>query len=517
MSFSGLALNQAVSYGNLQDAVNNGIYTLKSTIPSPANRESTKSVVSSTISGFNPNYPPYVIKANNELIVKKDIYVTGNVTLSPANGMYFTGITATGFPSFSYPVDHLVAADYVNKIPAQTFIVYLNGTRDSTPLNITLYIDTTKISCQNITQDGSQSFSFTLPNIVYAPSSIFIQIDAGACAVTPITFNNKNMGGVTVNRGSGQYMLAISSNLNSSGQFIKGYIYRSSNYGSSWTTITSAYDYWTNVKNSDNGQYVIATTEISYNYISSDYGVTFSPITSLGQTGGGSIALSSTGQYQMLITNGVNGYTFGVYNSSDYGSTWTKLSFPIPNLKNINGCAIDSSGSTYLISGSVIYSDQTYDDAYILRSTDHGATWQTQYTKRGVYASLGFMAITASSGWAITCQPFVLSANTPTRTLLKSSNSGVTWSDVSGSEFYFQQAINTSNGTTAWSTIHSEDTNLHYLQKTGSGVSGVSSVTAAGNRYWNNISNSDDGNYILSSATPGLFLSTNGGVSWTSL
>ena len=81
MSFNGLAPNQAVSYGNLQDGVNNGIFTLIATIPSPPNRESTKSVVSASVTGFNPNYPPYASKASNQLVVKGDIYNTGNFFL----------------------------------------------------------------------------------------------------------------------------------------------------------------------------------------------------------------------------------------------------------------------------------------------------------------------------------------------------------------------------------------------------------------------------------------------------
>jgi len=67
MSWSGLASNQCVSCNNLQDAVNNGVFALKSTIPS-SNKEITKSEAESyvyiqTISG----------KSSNQLVVKSNL------------------------------------------------------------------------------------------------------------------------------------------------------------------------------------------------------------------------------------------------------------------------------------------------------------------------------------------------------------------------------------------------------------------------------------------------------------
>ena len=514
MSFSGLALNQAVSYGNLQDAVNNGIYTLVSTIPSPYNRESTKSVVSSTISGFNPNYPPYVIKANNELIVKKDIYVTGNVTLSPANGMYFTGITATGFPSFSYPVDHLVAADYVNKIPAQTFIVYLNGTRDSTPLNITLYIDTTKISCQNITQDGSQSFSFTLPNIVYAPSSIFIQIDAGACAVTPVTFG----GGVVrtcISRTTGQYQAVAGGTGNYNNT--KGYLFISSDYGATWTQKTP-YGYFSSISVSDDGQYMLATDWGSnIVYISTNYGVTWS-VTKTGPSGAiyNSSAISNNGTYMYLANPGATGSTGALYVSTNQGTTWNTVSWGItPSGGRGIGpysLAISSSGQ-YLYAG--------YIDGVVAKSSDYGATQSSTQIDSNYFMNIISLSSSAN-GSNVIAGGFNNSIIGQLVYLIGTTNTGASWASITsgstGPKYTWPQvAINNSGN--GYSIINSPSiytSSSAYLQGITT-LSSVSPSTAAGILPWLCVAISGDGNYVLAGYTAGLKRSTNGGVSWTSL
>ena len=66
MSWAGLASNQCVSCNNLQDAVNNGVFTLKNTIPSSAKEIN----VSEAENYVNINT---ISKPSNRLVVKSDL------------------------------------------------------------------------------------------------------------------------------------------------------------------------------------------------------------------------------------------------------------------------------------------------------------------------------------------------------------------------------------------------------------------------------------------------------------
>ena len=67
MSWAGLASNQCVSCNNLQDAVTNSIFTLKSTIPS-STKEITRSEAESYVF-----INPITSKSTNQLVVKSDL------------------------------------------------------------------------------------------------------------------------------------------------------------------------------------------------------------------------------------------------------------------------------------------------------------------------------------------------------------------------------------------------------------------------------------------------------------
>jgi hypothetical protein len=70
MSWSGLASNQLVSRNNLQDAVNNGVFTLKNSIPAD-----TKLITTSEAEYYvNINS---IGKASNRLVVKSDLVASG--------------------------------------------------------------------------------------------------------------------------------------------------------------------------------------------------------------------------------------------------------------------------------------------------------------------------------------------------------------------------------------------------------------------------------------------------------
>ena len=71
MSYSGLTNKQAVSFNNLQDGVNAGVFQLLTSIPS-SNEEITKSDASTYVS-LDTGYTTYSSKSSNQIIVKQDL------------------------------------------------------------------------------------------------------------------------------------------------------------------------------------------------------------------------------------------------------------------------------------------------------------------------------------------------------------------------------------------------------------------------------------------------------------
>lgn len=71
MSWAGIASNQTVSFNNLQDAVNNGVFTLKNAIPA-SNEQITKAEANYYVN-IDTSYGPYAAKASNQLVVKSNL------------------------------------------------------------------------------------------------------------------------------------------------------------------------------------------------------------------------------------------------------------------------------------------------------------------------------------------------------------------------------------------------------------------------------------------------------------
>ena len=517
MSWSGLTNNQTVSYGNLQDAVNNGIFTLVSAIPSPTNRESTKSVVSASVSGFNPDYPPYAVKASNAIIVKQDIYQPGDFILDAQYGKSFTSMSGsvglpTFTPAFTYPVTGgNTTSEYNGVVAAQTITVGLTGTLFVSPAKVVLYVDSVQVDCQDIA-NGVQTKTLNLSVTVASPSTIKISINGGTCSSTPTTpvFSGKCFSTVAVNRGSGQYMAAGNTNLFNSSGFTQGYLYYSLDYGSTWAQ-NSTFGYWRKIASSDNGQYVIAVESYGKAYLSSNYGVSFTAISGLTYSDDfyNSAALSNDGQYQMIVSgNSDSGNNSIVQVSTNYGSTWTTVR---SSFFTYASCAMDASGSNFLIGAG-------FGTSFIEKSTNFGSTWSSVYTNTNG-SSVNDININASNGWAIASQ---FGTSFLGSYLIKSSNSGSSWTEISAGSAQQSWLRAIVNNTVSGKALYFlGNTGTSYIQQiTGAGPSflnTVSDLTSSGNRNWHALANNDGGSYVLAGAGNGLWLSTDGGSSFSAL
>lgn len=86
--WSGLASNQTVSFNNLQNAVNTGVFTAKTTIPA-GTKQITKAEANTYVN-INTSVSSYASKASNQLVAKQDLI--GN---TPNTGVIFSSISGT--------------------------------------------------------------------------------------------------------------------------------------------------------------------------------------------------------------------------------------------------------------------------------------------------------------------------------------------------------------------------------------------------------------------------------------
>lgn len=84
MSWASIANNQTVSFNNLQNAVNNGVFTQKTSIP--ATNEQITKADADTYVNINTAYGPYAAKSSNQLVVKSDLQA---VITSFAHTIYY--------------------------------------------------------------------------------------------------------------------------------------------------------------------------------------------------------------------------------------------------------------------------------------------------------------------------------------------------------------------------------------------------------------------------------------------
>lgn len=529
MSWASISNNQTISYNNLQDAVNNGIFTLSLAIAA-TEQQCTKEYLSSHVSGFNTDYPPYALKTNNQLLVKSDIYSPGSFTLSPQYGMFFTGLTCTGAPSFTFNVTTQTTLTFNGTIPAQTITVNLNGSSFvGYPLNVSLILNSvTVIACATITSGGAQSKTLTLPYAITGPNTLRISIGSGSCAVTPppISFTNTSVGAAAISS-TGQYQYVGGTKfLYSTAE--KGYMYISSDYGATFTIRSSVYDYFTGMSTSDDGQIVMACGPVGSFYKSSSAGSTWTKLTNfpgftdgfgtqyngptsanftkVSLSGDGLVVLASFQNTIFYQTLNPTQYTYrsGVYKSTDGGSNWTLISYSEVSTFNANALSSSAVYQLYSIDGGFRY------------STNSGATFANSGTSQQ-YNIVGEIS-TRNNGaeiYAVAVGMTGFQSSYP----VVSTNGGASWSNI---------AQGSSGAYSSWSNIAASDSGLIIALKNsfyGNGwyptriTSGVyNDITALPSTdLWTACAVSRSAGYGLIGSTTGLYKTTNGGSSWTSI
>lgn len=310
MSWSGIASNQTISCNNLQNGVDTGVFIPLSAIP-VSQKQITKTEASSYVA-VNPAYPSFAAKASNQLVVKSDLDA-----LSYSNRIYGINDSSTYSPPGA---------------PTYGYLIYSNdlGVTWTSPNTIIGY---------SVSRSGRGQYvlSGSSTGAIKVSGDYGVTWATRSCTLSLTPGGPYDMPGTCVSD-SGQYMYTIA--FNSSGFAIC----KSSDYGVNWTNI---YYYavtgfgqqtqlpYPKIACSGNGQYVTAVVNIQNNSFdwgsriikSSNFGTSFSVSSDFNLKYWTDIAISTSGQYQLLSqqsaygTGNVDGEA-RIYVSSNFGGSF---------------------------------------------------------------------------------------------------------------------------------------------------------------------------------------------------
>jgi hypothetical protein len=381
------------------------------------------------------------MKTNNALVTYDDLTTMGLTAKgSPATG---NQIATKQFINDNYYVDPTPLSTYATNQcpPYQTIVPFYPSTF------VTLVKD------QAIQVSGDNGNTWTNKSPVTYPEGLYIDVSMSASGQYQTTVDtsgyitysqnygvsftrntaagNRRWRCIAVSRYTGQYQIA-----GVDGGYLAN-LYRSTNYGTTWSVIGGFTGFWDAVAISGNGQYQLSGSGIDdYLYVSSNYGANWTTKTSIGKYWWGAFTISGNGQYQYAIgylsssgnystfissnygtnwsvlsagpsigrsgglpymdTNETGQYiTIGkddkLYISSNYGASFTIVTFPS---SGISGLKMTSSGQQQVVSKSTNTSTISY-----YMSVDYGVTWTPNTTLTGGYSSI---AISDSTGGTTT-------------------------------------------------------------------------------------------------------------------
>jgi hypothetical protein len=195
--------------------------------------------------------------------------------------------------------------------------------------------------------------------VIYGGGPIYTSSDFGttwnSISGTTASWNSVSLSA------TGQYQTAV--------VIDTGNIYTSSDFGSTWNLISNTSFNWQSVSLSASGQYQTAVPYATGNiYTSSDFGLTWASNTSAPNTfNWTSVSLSASGQYQTAVVDNSSVGTGRIYTSSDFGTTWT-VNTSSPSTSGLNWQSVSLSATGQY---------QTACDyvGSIYTSIDFGTTW----------------------------------------------------------------------------------------------------------------------------------------------
>jgi photosystem II stability/assembly factor-like uncharacterized protein len=171
-----------------------------------------------------------------------------------------------------------------------------------------------------------------------------------------------------------------------------GNIYNSYDYGKQWNSSTQNYNVkWYSISMSNTGQIQTALAQNDYIYNSYDYGQSWQQNINVPMAQWISVCISETGKYQTALINGCytgenNGF---IYISDDYGKTWN-IFFNYNN--SWIYVAMSNSGKYQTAVSLIIDGVENPDNimGYVFNSSNYGYTWtKNQSLSQSYYTCVG--------------------------------------------------------------------------------------------------------------------------------
>jgi|LakMenE18May11ns_1017448.scaffolds.fasta_scaffold9942390_3 hypothetical protein len=503
MSWASIANNQCVSLNNLQDAVNNGVFTLKNIIPVP----NTKQVTSGEAEFFVNIIPTG--KSVNELVVKSNLVSPPTTTTTSSTSTTSTTTTFISDPCNCVEVNITSAGgevatfncfgvneNYVYATAGTRYICaaviggllqanIVSGTGTLTPIGncktgpcgsttttttTTIFNPTnnlnfiqTIVSRDDVTSSNDGKYVAT---ICVTNNKLYISNDYGLTYTTVTVAGTNTLYRVAVS-GTGEYMYCLSQ---AQGQ--PGVISRSTDYGVNWNTTGTATGAYSSITTNRTGQYVIvgainlgeAESGLGQIWRSSDYGVSFVRVDfsfgGLYPQAPYAVTVDSSGNRQYAATINLSMAAF----DGTVGRTTTALGNFTPKAQDGNqtyyGVSTSADGSKVVVANQGGFYGYSPGNVQLKRSIDYGDT----------YANFGGV----STQWL-----------------------GVT---IDGSGTNIIAVPGTSGASTLYKSVS---------------FGTLSSV--ASSKLWTSVSISYNATVAIAAETTGLWRSTNGGSTWTKL
>jgi len=331
MSWASIANNQTVSLANLQDAVNNGVFTLKNAIP-VSNKQTNKSEAEYYV------YIDPISKATNQLVVKSNL--VANTSTST------TSTSTTPPPVARYALAGSGSDLYISNNGGANWatVPFFNG-------------QTIENVCVSSTGQYMLVVAYPISGFT---RNLYLSSNYGSSWSTILT----NIG--TVNNldisDNGQYIIWVTGT-NS------GNVFRSTDFGATFSTSGSpGASNWKGVAMSSSGQYVTIVSYNSWIWVSSNYGASYTAKTAYPSTLWVPVVMSSNGQYQVAGRGGAAGT---IYRSTNFGSTWTNTGAPVSNGWGVLAMSGD---------GQRLLGLTNFRNTELYKSTNAGANWSTVTT-----------------------------------------------------------------------------------------------------------------------------------------
>ncbi|MEI7777785.1 MAG: hypothetical protein WCI52_04250, partial [bacterium] len=388
--------------------------------------------------------------------------VCGWLKLSASNGSYQRFILGGTVQIYS---DHHLAVDYdhaegpstINPNQWYFICIIVNGSNLNVWLNGNSEISTAWPygSFGNTIQLGSDSYvsvsewldEFGVWNRALSSQEISQLYNSGSGR----TYSS-SAGQIITSSSDGSKLAAVDSN--------SGYIYTSTNSGSTWTQQTGSGQHsWTSITSSSDGSKLVAADgNNGYIYTSTNSGVTWTQQTGSGQHSWSSITSSSDGVKLAAADNG--GY---IYTSTNSGVTWTQQT----------GSG-QHSWSSITSSSDGVKLAAADNGGYIYTSTNSGVTWTAQ-TSSGQHS---WVSMTSSSNGSKL-------AAVDASGYITSSDSGVTWTPRTGVLNRNWSSITSSSD---GSKLIASDSNNGYIYTSNLSQVAVSSVITHTNTILSSLS-----------------------------